>query len=101
MRNELLEHNERYYVSDDPIIADADYDALVAELRAHRGSSTRRSPRTDSPTQQVSGRRSELFAPVVHSTPLLSLDNAFDEADLSWHERITKRLAQAGVASRA
>ncbi len=92
LRNELLEHNERYYVDDAPIIADADYDALVRELRDLE----ERYPslaREDSPTQQVSGRRAELFAPVVHSTPLLSLDNAFDEDDLrAWHERLQRRL---------
>ena len=92
LRNEILEHNERYYVSDNPIISDADYDALVGELRDLEG----RYPdlaTADSPTQQVSGRRSELFAPVVHSTPLLSLDNAFEEDDLrAWHQRLQRRL---------
>ncbi|MGK2927953.1 MAG: NAD-dependent DNA ligase LigA [Acidimicrobiales bacterium] len=95
LRNEILEHNERYYVSDDPIIGDADYDALVAELRdleaEHPSLATE-----DSPTHRVSGRRSELFAPVVHSTPLLSLDNAFEEGDLrAWHDRLQRRLGGA------
>lgn len=92
LRNELLEHNERYYVDAAPIISDADYDALVAELRsleeAHPELDT-----PESPTHQVSGRRSEAFAPVVHSTPLLSLDNAFDADELrAWDERIQRRL---------
>ncbi len=92
LRNELLEHNERYYVDDAPIIADADYDALVRELRDLEAQYPSLA-REDSPTQQVSGRRAELFAPVVHSTPLLSLDNAFDEDDLrAWHARLQRRL---------
>lgn len=92
LRNELLEHNERYYVDDAPIISDADYDALVAELRSIEEEHPELdSP--DSPTHRVSGRRSETFAPVVHSTPLLSLDNAFDADELrSWEDRLQRRL---------
>ncbi|WP_436793088.1 NAD-dependent DNA ligase LigA [Actinospongicola halichondriae] len=92
LRNELLEHNERYYVDDAPLISDADYDALVAELRAiEEEFPALDSP--DSPTHRVSGRRSETFAPVVHSTPLLSLDNAFDPDELrAWEDRVQRRL---------
>ena len=95
LRNEILEHNERYYVSADPIISDADYDSLVQELRALEEEHPELdSP--DSPTHQVSGRRSELFAPVVHSTPLLSLDNAFDADELrAWDARLQRRLGAA------
>ncbi len=95
LRAELAEHNERYYIEDAPTISDADYDALVRELRAlEEQHPALASP--DSPTQRVSGRRAELFSPVVHSMPLLSLDNAFDEADLrAWGERIRRRLATA------
>ena len=93
LRNEILEHDERYYVDDAPTVSDADYDALVRELRALE----ERHPELlaeDSPTRQVAGRRAETFAPVVHSTPLLSLDNAFDEAELrAWHDRLCRRLA--------
>jgi DNA ligase (NAD+) len=92
LRNEILEHNERYYVQDAPLISDADYDSLVLELRELE----KRFPALaseDSPTRRISGRRSELFAPVVHSTPLLSLDNAFDEEELqAWYDRLQRRL---------
>lgn len=96
LRNELLEHNERYYIDDAPVISDADYDALVAELRDLE----ERYGLVDeaSPTQRVSGRRSEAFSPVVHSSPLLSLDNAFASADLrAWDERIRRRLGDDGL----
>ncbi len=97
LRNELLEHNERYYVDDAPLISDADYDALVAELRAIEEEFPALD-RPDSPTHRVSGRRSETFAPVVHSTPLLSLDNAFDPDELrAWEDRLQRRL---GVGER-
>ncbi len=96
LRNELLEHNERYYIDDAPIVGDADYDALVAELRGIE----KEFPELDtpeSPTHQVSGRRSETFSPVVHSTPLLSLDNAFDADELrAWEDRLLRRLDRPG-----
>ena len=92
LRNEILEHNERYYVSDAPIISDADYDDLVRELRELEVQHPELAS-DDSPTRQVSGRRADLFAPVVHSTPLLSLDNAFAAEELrAWHDRIQRRL---------
>jgi DNA ligase (NAD+) len=92
LRNEILEHNERYYVSDAPIISDADYDDLVRQLRDLEDQHPELAS-DDSPTRQVSGRRADLFAPVVHSTPLLSLDNAFAADELrAWHDRIQRRL---------
>ena len=99
LRNEILEHDERYYVDDAPTVSDADYDALVRELRELEA----RHPALaaeDSPIRQVSGRRAETFSPVVHSTPLLSLDNAFDEAELrAWHDRIARRLGTDGSST--
>ena len=96
LRNEILEHDERYYVDDAPTVSDADYDALVRELRELE----ERHPALaaeDSPIRQVSGRRAETFSPVVHSTPLLSLDNAFDEAELrAWNDRLERRLGADG-----
>ncbi len=95
LRNEILEHDERYYVDDAPLISDADYDDLVRELRALEDAHPELAS-DDSPTAQVSGRRAELFAPVVHSTPLLSLDNAFEADDLrDWNDRLQRRLGVA------
>jgi DNA ligase (NAD+) len=90
-----LEHaSYRYYVLDAPEISDADFDALLRELgdleRAHPTLLT-----PDSPTQRVGGKASELFAPARHSSRLLSLDNAFDDEELTaWVERARKGLGR-------
>jgi DNA ligase (NAD+) len=94
LRAEIEHHNYRYYVLDAPQIADADYDRLLREL----GELEQRYPELltpDSPTQRVGGKPSALFAPVRHSERLLSLDNSFDDAELSaWHERVRKGLGR-------
>jgi len=92
LRAEILEHDERYYVDDAPIVSDADYDDLVAELRALEEAHP--SLQSDaSPTQRVSGRAAVAFSPVVHSSPLLSLDNAFDAEEIrAWDARLQRRL---------
>jgi DNA ligase (NAD+) len=92
LRAEIVEHNRRYHELDEPTISDADYDDLVRELRAleeeHPDLIT-----PDSPTQQVGSRPSTTFSPVVHRVPMMSLDNAFDEAELhAWGERLQRRL---------
>lgn len=92
LRAEIDEHNRRYHELDDPTISDADYDDLVRELR----SIEEEFPELitpDSPTQRVGSRPSTTFAPVVHRVPMMSLDNAFDEAELrAWGERLQRRL---------
>ncbi len=92
LRAQLRHHAERYYELDAPEIPDADYDALYVELRAledqHPDLIT-----GDSPTQRIGGRVSDLFRPVTHAVPMMSLDNAFDAAELeAWGERLVKRL---------
>jgi DNA ligase (NAD+) len=95
LRAEILEHNERYYVQDAPIVTDAEYDELLAELRDLEAANPELRDET-SPTQQVGGRASAAFSPVVHSSPLLSLDNAFAADDLrAWDERLQRRLGVA------
>jgi len=95
LRDQILEHNRRYYDLDDPSIPDADYDDLVRELR----SIEEEFPELitpDSPTQKVGGRASTTFAPVVHRVPMMSLDNAMDEAELrAWGERLRRRLDES------
>ena len=81
LRARVERANARYYENDDPEISDAEYDALVRELRQLES----RHPElasADSPTRKVGGKRSEKFRPVRHRLPMLSLANAFDEQQL-------------------
>jgi DNA ligase (NAD+) len=96
LRAQIAHHDYRYYVLDDPLIPDAEYDRLMEELRAleaaHPGLVT-----PDSPTQRVSGAPSATFGEVVHQVPMLSLDNAFSEEDVrAFDRRIHERLGVAG-----
>lgn len=93
LREELREHNYRYYVLDDPLVADAEYDALLDRLRAieerHPGLVT-----PDSPTQTVGAETiSTDFRPVEHAVPMLSLGkaNAAEEVR-EWSARIRRHL---------
>ncbi|MBE3589629.1 MAG: NAD-dependent DNA ligase LigA [Firmicutes bacterium] len=92
LRELIRRHDYRYYVLDDPEITDAEYDALMRELRAIE----ERFPELvtpDSPTQRVAGQPSPAFAPVRHPVPLLSLDNAMsDEALREFDARVRRRL---------
>ena len=88
LREEVNYHIYRYHVLDDPIISDAEYDALFQELvaleQAHPDLIT-----PDSPTQRVGGAVTEAFEKVAHPAPILSLANAFDVEDLyAWRKRI-------------
>jgi DNA ligase (NAD+) len=89
---EITEHNHRYHVLDAPVISDAEYDALMRELRElEERHPDLRIP--DSPTQRVGDVISTDFAPVEHLERLLSLDNAFSREELdAWAAR-TERLA--------
>ena len=98
LRRELEHHNHRYYVLDDPEISDADYDALLDELRgleaAHPELRT-----ADSPTQRVGARPLEKFAHVTHLQPMYSLANARSEEELrAWETRLHALLEKAGMA---
>lgn len=92
LRREIEYHNYRYYVLDEPVISDAEYDALVAELQKLEAAYPELIT-PDSPTQRVGAPPSEAFAPVRHEVPMLSLDNAFTEADvLDFDRRVRERL---------
>ncbi len=81
LRQEIRRHEHAYYVLDQPEISDAEYDALFLDLR--RIEEERPDLLTaDSPTQRVGGEASEQFAKVRHRSPMLSLQNAFDEAEI-------------------
>ena len=96
LRAQLAQHDYRYYVLDDPLIPDADYDLLLRELRALEAAHPELIT-PDSPTQRVAGTPSAAFGEVQHQVPMLSLDNAFTEADLQgFDRRIHERLGVSG-----
>ncbi len=92
LRDELRHHEHLYYVLDAPVLTDAQYDALMNRLKAleaaHPDLIT-----PDSPTQRVGGKPAAGFQKIPHSRPMLSLDNAYNEADLrAWDTRIRAAL---------
>ena len=96
LRQQISHHDHRYYTLDDPEISDAAYDELLTELRALE-SAHPELVTPDSPTQRVSGAPAGRFAPVTHAVPMLSLDNAFSDADVrAFDRRIHERLEHAG-----
>jgi DNA ligase (NAD+) len=81
LRKQLEHHEYQYYVLDAPEITDAEYDALMRELKALEDAHPElRTP--DSPTQRVGGQPRDGFVKVAHSSPMLSLDNALNEQEL-------------------
>ena len=85
-------HFERYHAEDEPEIPDADYDALVVELRALEAEYPELVT-DDSPTRRVGSTGRSTFDEVAHRVPLRSLDNAFDVDELrAWSERVLRRL---------
>lgn len=94
LRQAIRYHQHRYYILEDPVISDQEFDALFQELQAlEEAYPELRTP--DSPTVRVGGVVSDRFVRVQHPAPILSLGNAFSEADLrAWRERI-KRLLPA------
>ncbi len=97
LRELLARYDYEYYVLDAPSVPDAEYDRLFRELRQLE--------RTDpslvvagSPTQRVGGAVSGAFAAVRHSSPMLSLNNAFDDDEvLAFDRRVRERLAEEGL----
>ncbi len=92
LRAQIEYHNYRYHVLDAPELSDTEYDKLVRDLTAIEEQFPELITR-DSPTQRVGAPPSELFAPVRHSSRLLSLDNAFSFDDLdAWYARVARGL---------
>ncbi|NII10917.1 NAD-dependent DNA ligase LigA [Oleiagrimonas sp. C23AA] len=86
LRRRLEEANHRYYVLDDPSIPDAEYDRLMRELQALETAHPELAS-DDSPTRTVGARASGGFAEVTHTIPMLSLDNAFEDAEAGDSDR--------------
>ena len=92
LRDLLNYHNYRYYVLDSPEVGDAQYDALMRELRAIEAEHPELVT-TDSPTQRVGAAPAEGFAQVEHTRPMHSLGNAFDDEEfMAWHKRVSDLL---------
>ena len=92
LRAEIRAHDHAYYILDNPRIADAEYDALMRELRALEAASGAPVP-ADSPTRRVGGKADGAFAPVAHDVPMLSLDNVFSEEEFAaFVKRLQERL---------
>jgi len=90
LRQEIHYHNYRYYVLDAPVISDAEYDALMDELRALEAEHPELIT-PDSPTQRVGHQPAEGFVKVEHPAPILSLDKATDGDEIrAWWERVSK-----------
>jgi DNA ligase (NAD+) len=93
LREELRHHEHLYYVLDAPEWTDAQYDQRMNELKALEAEHPELIT-PDSPTQRVGGKPKEGFVKVAHSRPMLSLDNAYNDAELrAWAERVTGGLA--------
>ena len=98
LRDELRHHEYQYHVLDSPEISDAAYDALMRELRTLEGQHPELIT-PDSPSQRVGGKPKEGFAKVVHSRPMLSLDNVNSEEELGdWERRVRSMVGAADVS---
>ena len=94
LSGELHQHNLSYHVRNEPAITDAEYDRLFRQLQDLEAQYPEYA-QADSPTQRVGSDLSGDFPKVRHPAPILSLSNAFDEADLvNWEER-NRRLLPA------
>jgi DNA ligase (NAD+) len=93
LRDEIRHHDELYYVENQPEIADREYDSLLERLQkleeAHPELIT-----FDSPTQRVGGRPAEGFPEVVHTRPMMSLDNSYNIDELRAFDERCRRLAE-------
>ncbi len=94
LRSLIEYHNDRYHRLDAPEIADAEYDALVRELRTIEAEYPDLAV-PESPTTTVGAAPSTLFAEVAHRVPMMSLDNAFSPEELqAWADRLAKQVPE-------
>lgn len=97
LREKIRHHEYLYYVLDSPQVSDAEFDKLMQQLKdleaAHPSLVT-----PDSPTQRVGGKPREGFVKVRHSTPMLSLDNTYNEEELrAWERRVHELTGRSDV----
>jgi len=96
LRAEIRQHEELYYGADDPVLSDAQFDALFAELRDLEAQNPDLIT-PDSPTQRVGGEPGARFAKVAHRAPMLSLQNAFQEEEIRAFDVRVRRALEAEV----
>ena len=90
LATEIRQHDELYYGQDDPVVSDADYD----QLRRRNEEIEARFPdlvRADSPSLRVGVEPAQQFGKIVHSVPMLSLSNAFDDNDVAEFAKRVRR----------
>lgn len=88
LRDEIREHDRRYYVDAKPTISDREYDRLLEELKSLEAANPDLIT-ADSPTQRVGGEPIEGFEQVAHARPMYSIDNSYDPDDLrKWADRL-------------
>jgi DNA ligase (NAD+) len=97
LRDRIRHHEYRYYVLDDPEISDAEFDKLINELKKVEAEHPELIT-PDSPTQRVGGKPREGFVKARHSSPMLSLDNAYSEEELrDWERRVHELTGRSDV----
>jgi len=97
LRAQIEHHNIQYYQLDEPLISDAEYDALFRELQSLEAQHPELAA-PDSPTHRIGAKPLKAFAEVVHRTPMLSLNNAFSEEEVrAFDERIRDALGVAQI----
>ncbi|MEU8628034.1 NAD-dependent DNA ligase LigA [Streptomyces sp. NPDC048669] len=96
LAEQIEEHRFRYYVNDQPVVSDAEFDWLMRELEGLEDTYPQlRTP--DSPSQKVAGPYRTEFTSVEHRERMLSLDNAFDDEELAtWGERVARDVGATG-----
>jgi len=97
LRNEIKEHDRRYYEEAAPTISDREYDRLYKEL-VDLEAKFPDFVTPDSPTQRVGGKPLQAFAQIQHRVPMLSLDNTYSEDEVAnFYKRITRLLPDEKV----
>ena len=92
LKDDLNQHNHAYYVLDDPSVPDSEYDRLMRELQTIEQNFPQLLT-ADSPSQRVGGVALDSFSQVVHTVPMLSLDNAFSDTEMvDFDRRIKDRI---------
>ena len=97
LQRELTGHSHRYHVLDDPVISDEEYDGMLKRLMEIEEAFPEWST-PDSPTKRVGAPPLESFEKALHSVPMLSLDNAFNDQDIfEFHKRIVRLTGRENI----